>query len=148
MAILDTYQKSHIKSSKPNMFDDNLIFDVGRTKEKNIYFWNHLYHHDHDGRLIPASYVVPKINEYLILYFVRRNIYFFAPKSLLVGTPTLCTYYTLCTYITDLGSFDGEKKIHTYICTHIILYQTYMYFNNFYGTCKVECPVLKNPYAP
>ena len=64
---------------------DFTALNAGIRWEKNIYFWNHLYHHDHDGRLIPASYVVPKINEYLIL----RNIYFFAPKSLLMCIPNV-----------------------------------------------------------
>ena len=68
---------------------DFTALNAGIRRERKIYFWNHLYHHDHDGRLIPASYVVPKINEYLIL----RNIYFFAPKSLLVGTPTGYRYF-------------------------------------------------------
>ena len=61
------------------------------TMRKKKYLWYHLYHCDHDDRLILASYVVPQINEYLIL----RNIYFFAPKSLLVCIPTTGTtwYY-------------------------------------------------------
>ena len=63
---------------------DFTALNAGIRWERKIYFWNHLYHHDHDGRLIPASYVVPKINEYLILRLWR----FFGPKSLLVGTPT------------------------------------------------------------
>ena len=60
---------------------DFTALNAGIRRERKKYFWHHLYHRDHGGRLIPASYVVPKINEYLIL----RNIYFFAPKSLLAS---------------------------------------------------------------
>ena len=66
---------------------DFTALNAGIRREKNIYFWNHLYHHDHDDHLIPASYVVPKINEYLIL----RLLGFFGPKSLLVCIPSTTT---------------------------------------------------------
>ena len=64
---------------------DFTALNAGIRWERKIHLWYHLYHRDHDDRLIPASYVVPQINQYLIL----RKIYFFAPKSLLVGTPTV-----------------------------------------------------------
>ena len=54
--------------------------NAGIRWEKNIYFWNHLYHHDHVDRLIPASYVVPKINEYLILREIYE-IFIFLPQK-------------------------------------------------------------------
>ena len=60
------------ESSKFNIIANRWIlfmFDAGRMKEKNIYFWHHLYHHDHGGRLIPARYVVPKINQYIFFTF-------------------------------------------------------------------------------
>ena len=63
---------------------DFTALNAGIRRERKIYFWHHLYHRDHGGRLIPASYVVPKINQYLIL----RKIYFFTPKSLLMCIPT------------------------------------------------------------
>jgi hypothetical protein len=47
--------------------DKNIDFtalNAGKMKEQNIYFWHHLPHHAHGGRLIPARYVVPKINQY------------------------------------------------------------------------------------
>ena len=46
---------------------DFTALNAGIRRERKIYFWHHLYHRDHGGRLIPASYVVPKINQYLIL---------------------------------------------------------------------------------
>ena len=64
---------------------DFTALNAGIRRERKIYFWHHLYHRDHGGRLIPASYVVPKINQYLIL----RKIYFFTPKSLLMCIPNV-----------------------------------------------------------
>ena len=61
-------------------------WNTTRKKKKSA---THLYHRDHDDRLILAIYVSCRLNEYLIL----RNIYFFAPKSLLVCIPTTTWYY-------------------------------------------------------
>ena len=50
---------------------DFTALNAGIRREKNIYFCTHLYHRDHGGRLIPANYVLPKINEYLILLHIH-----------------------------------------------------------------------------
>ena len=60
------------------------VLNAGIRREKKKKSATHLYHRDHDDRLILATYVSCRLNEYLIL----RNIYFFTPKSGLVGTPT------------------------------------------------------------
>ena len=60
------------------------VLNAGIRWEKNIYFWQHLYHHVHGDRLILASYVLPKINHYKYLW----NIHFSTSKSGLVGAPT------------------------------------------------------------
>ena len=57
----------------PTQIHDLTALNAGIRREKNIYFWYHLYHRDHGGRLIPASYAVPKINE----YFILRSKYLF-----------------------------------------------------------------------
>ena len=48
---------------------DFTALNAGIRWERKIYFWHHLYHRDHGGRLIPASYVVPKINQYIFFTF-------------------------------------------------------------------------------
>ena len=70
---------------------DLTALNAGIRWEKKKYLWYHLYHCDHDDRLILASYVVPQINE----YFILRNIYFFAPKSLLVCILHTCLVQSL-----------------------------------------------------
>ena len=84
------WYKNGLFGATTHKYIDFTALNAGIRWEKNIYFCTHLYHRDHADRLFPAIYVGAKINEYLIL----RNIYFFAPKSLLVGTPMWSFMYT------------------------------------------------------
>ena len=72
---------------------------------KKKYLWYHLYHCDHDDRLIPASYVVPQINEYLIL----RLLGFFAPKSLLMCIPNVCIMYYVFIYLCVYSTYIHDS---------------------------------------
>ena len=88
---------------------DFTALNAGIRWEKNIYLWYHLYHHDHDGRLIPARYVVPQINQYFFFTFGPL----FGSKSLSCCDP-IQLYYTY-THVKKIKSFIEHWTVHVYL---------------------------------